>query len=153
MKGHRYKIEIKPFQKRVEDMVKDLEALFKQEESLTTKEILFCGVMCIVIGLIVFYAWFSFLDWYSETQLNSTSTLLLCCCAVGQCYQRFQQKSYRAAFGMVLSELSKGFVNILWTLIKFYPCYVCGNDCAPYLYKSGTITFFLTFFLLIPIVA
>eukprot|EP00093_Oithona_nana_P006173 06173.XXX_178184_178474_1 [CDS] Oithona nana genome sequencing. len=97
MKGHRYKIEIKPFQKRVEDMVKDLEALFKQEESLTTKEILFCGVMCIVIGLIVFYAWFSFLDWYSETQLQH------CCCACGgQCYQRFQQKSYRAAFGMVL---------------------------------------------------
>ena len=37
MKRH-FKCGEKPFQKRVEDMVKNLEALFKQDDSPTTKK-------------------------------------------------------------------------------------------------------------------
>ena len=54
MKKH-FKCGEKPFQKRVEDMVKNLEALFKQEDSWTTKETIFCVVFCIAIGLILIY--------------------------------------------------------------------------------------------------
>ena len=77
MKKH-FKCGEKPFQKRVEDMVKNLEALFKQEDSWTTKETIFCVVFCIVIGLILIYTEYSVVNWYSDT---SDSQFEQCCCA------------------------------------------------------------------------
>ena len=77
MKKH-FKCGEKPFQKRVEDMVKNLEALFKQEDSWTTKETIFCVVFCIVIGLILIYTGYSVVNWYSDT---SDSQFEQCCCA------------------------------------------------------------------------
>ena len=84
MKRH-FKCGEKPFQKRVEDMVKNLEALFKQEDSWTTKETIFCVVFCIVIGLILIYTvcitlgiamlllllyvWYCFKSWYPGVKL------------------------------------------------------------------------------------
>ena len=69
MKKH-FKCGEKPFQKRVEDMVKKLEALFKQDDSPTTKEIMFGVVFWIVIGLILIYAGYSFVNWYSDTSVS-----------------------------------------------------------------------------------
>ena len=104
MKRH-FKCGEKPFQKRVEDMVKNLEALFKQDDSPTTKEIIFGVVFWIVIGLILIYAGYSFVNWYSYT---SDTQFEQCCYACGgHCYQ---QKAYKkASFGTVFYEFCKGF--------------------------------------------
>ena len=104
MKRH-FKCGEKPFQKRVEDMVKNLEALFKQDDSWTAKEIIFCGVFCILIGLILIYAGYSFVNWYSDTSVTQFEQ---CCCACGgHCYR---QKSYKKTSRTVF-YFCKGFVQ------------------------------------------
>ena len=47
------------FETKEERMLDYLEALFKQEDSWTTKETIFCVVFCIVIGLILIYTGYS----------------------------------------------------------------------------------------------
>ena len=115
MKRHR--ISTKPFQKRVEDMVKNLEASFKQEDSLTRKEIICYVVFCIGIGiglnlnLIMIYVGYP-LDLCGLTPL-----------------------------GNALYEFCKGFVQgfvqgfvpsirLHFIFCNPYTCHPCGNDCA-----------------------
>ena len=105
MKRH-FKCGEKPFQQRVEDMVKNLEALFKQDDSPTTKKIIFGVVFWIVIGLILIYAGYSFVNWYSDT---SDTRFEQCCCACGgQCCQ---QKSYKKISLRTVFYFCKGFVE------------------------------------------
>ena len=55
------------FKTKEERMLDYLEALFKQDDSWTTKETIFGVVFWIVIGLILIYAWYLFVNWYSDT--------------------------------------------------------------------------------------
>ena len=142
MKKH-FKCGEKPFQKRVEDMVKNLEALFKQEDSWTTKETIFCVVFCIVIGLILIYTGYSVVNWYSDTQFEQ------CCCACGgQCYQ---QKSHKKpSLGTVLYKFFKGFVKEVPVYSWWICWYLWWCETMAVLSKNRTFIFFLTFLLLMP---
>ena len=144
MKKH-FKCGEKPFQKRVEDMVKNLEALFKQEDSWTTKETIFCVVFCIVIGLILIYTGYSVVNWYSDT---SDTQFEQCCCACGgQCYQ---QKSHKKpSLGTVLYKFFKGFVKEVPVYSWWICWYLWWCETMAVLSKNRII-FFLTFLLLMP---
>ena len=145
MKKH-FKCGEKPFQKRVEDMVKNLEALFKQDDSPTTKEIMFGVVFWIVIGLILIYAGYSFVNWYSDTSVTQFEQ---CCCACGgQCYQ---QKSHKKpSLGTVLYKFFKGFVKEVPVYSWWICWYLWWCETMAVLSKNRTFIFFLTFLLLMP---
>ena len=145
MKKH-FKCGEKPFQKRVEDMVKNLEALFKQEDSWTTKETIFCVVFCIAIGLILIYTGYSVVNWYSDT---SDTQFEQCCCACGgQCYQ---QKSHKKpSLGTVLYKFFKGFVKEVPVYSWWICWYLWWCETMAVLSKNRTFIFFLTFLLLMP---
>ena len=151
--------ETKPFQKRVEETVKNLEALFKEEEPVKISEVILGLVIFVTICLILLYTWYCFVDWYSATLFVPCC----CCCLDGPepspypygCIQgKSKHSSYsnKANFEMVLYNCVKILFAILWTLIKLIPPYRFGEECAPILYKNSKLTFVLTFFLLMPIV-
>lgn len=135
MKRHR--ISTKPFQKRVEDMVKNLEASFKQEDSLTRKEIIFYVVFCIGIGIGLNL---NLIMMYVGYPLDLCGLTLL-----GNALYEFC-KGFVQGFVQGLVQVS---VSILYFVI---PIHVIHVEMTALMYKNGTIAFYLTFFLLIPIV-
>ena len=119
MKKH-FKCGEKPFQKRVEDMVKNLEALFKQEDSWTTKETIFCVVFCIVIGLILIYI------------------------------VQIECQMCQSSLGTVLYKFFKGFVKEVPVYSWWICWYLWWCETMAVLSKNRTFIFFLTFLLLMP---
>ena len=117
MKRHR--ISTKPFQKRVEDMVKNLEASFKQEDSLTRKEIICYVVFCIGIGiglnlnLIMIYVGYP-LDLCGLTPLGNAHCSL-------RILQRIRPR---------IRTRIRPSIRLHFIFCNPYTCHPCGNDCA-----------------------
>ena len=149
MEHHRK--DTKPFQIRVEETVKKLEALHKPRNRLTMRKIcklFFVLSVCITLGiamlLLLLYVWYCFESWYPGVKL-----LMLEPCK--DCKNQFQQKSHKKpSLGTVLYKFFKGFVKEVPVYSWWICWYLWWCETMAVLSKNRTFIFFLTFLLLMP---